>query len=63
MANLVNQLDALKNALDGEAVLRKLANVEFANGNQNGPFKVAHDASVRQCLDAATVLIRANTSG
>jgi hypothetical protein len=62
MQNLVNALDALKIVLQTETALRQAAQIEWANGNQNGPMKQAHDAVIQQVLAAAQHLLSLSNS-
>jgi hypothetical protein len=57
MKNLVDQLNALKHALDTEAALRAATETEFNQGIQNGPMRQAHDASIQNCLIYAQALL------
>jgi hypothetical protein len=57
MTNLVSAIDALRLVLQTEASLRQAADIEWAAGNQNGPMKQAHDATIQQVLAAAQNLI------
>jgi hypothetical protein len=59
LPNLVDELDVLKNAMDGECALRKLAQAEQQKGIPNGPMLAAHVKAVRDCLDAANALLKA----
>ena len=44
MNDIVSAMDALKITLETESALRQATNVEWANGNQHGPMRAAHDA-------------------
>ena len=57
MNNVVDQLNALKHALDTEAALRAATQTEFNQGITNGPMRQAHDASIQNCIIAAQALL------
>jgi hypothetical protein len=57
MTDLVSALDALRNAVNAEEILRAQANQEWANGVQNGAMKQAHDQIILQVLTAAQTLL------
>jgi hypothetical protein len=57
MNNLVNEIEVLKNALGLEENLRQATSTEFANGEQHGPMRQAHDAAIEQVVNAARRLV------
>jgi hypothetical protein len=59
MKNLVNEINYLKKTLDTEAALREATETEFNQGIQNGPMRVAHDASILNVITAADALVKA----
>lgn len=57
MNNIVNELDALRNAVAAEKMLRDATQTEFNQGVQNGPMRQAHDQSILNVLAAAQALL------
>jgi hypothetical protein len=57
MIPIIDELDALKNAMDTETTLRKATETEFSQGNTNGVMRKAHDESVQAVIEAAKRLI------
>lgn len=57
MNDIVSAMDALKITLETESALRQATNMEWANGNQHGPMRAAHDQAVQQVIQAAKYLI------
>ena len=55
--NVVSQLDFLKYTVDTELTLRNAANMEFNNGQHNGPMNSAHSQSILNVIAAAKQLI------
>lgn len=48
--NAIPDLDALRQALDEEKMLRDATSQEFDNGEQHGPMRAAHDAEYAEVL-------------
>jgi hypothetical protein len=57
MSDLVDQLDALRLALETELTLRQAASAEWARGNTVGPMSAAHDVSIKSAVEAACALV------
>jgi hypothetical protein len=58
MANVVDELDALKAALDGEAALRQLLQAALQRGAA-GAYAEAHEQAIAECVAAARALVAA----
>jgi hypothetical protein len=57
MTNLVNEIDALQNALSAEKALREATQLELIQGVQQGIMQSAHNQAVANVLAAAQALI------
>lgn len=62
MQTLTDAIDALRIALQTEMALRQATNIEWANGDQNGPMKRAHDISIQQIIIASKNLVNLSNS-
>jgi hypothetical protein len=60
MNNVVNELDALRNALSLESTLRDAANKEYANRDCSRDFLNAHEKSILQAIEYAKKLVAAS---
>jgi hypothetical protein len=63
MTNVVTEIEILKNAIELEGQLRHATETEFANGEQHGPMRVAHDSSIESVVAAARALVEKFDSG
>jgi hypothetical protein len=63
MTNIVDCMDALSKALEIEKTLRDAAITERANGDDAGPMRAAHDASVSRVIALAKVLVEKASNG
>jgi hypothetical protein len=57
MINLVNELDALHNALSTEKSLREATQLELIQNIQQGAMQLAHQQAITNVLTAAQYLI------
>lgn len=57
MTNLINELDALQNALSAEKALREATQLELIQGATNGIMQNAHNQAIANVLNAAQALI------